>query len=188
MNKVYSDAGSALDGILKDGMTIMAGGFGLCGIPEHLILALRDSGIKDLTVISNNAGIDDAGLGLLLETRQISKMVSSYVGENKTFEKQDINNEENLNNIINDLKQSYENNWKKNNLINTSIKLPITISIDSKKYNLMKKFEKKIENLDLVSNFYIENFSNKETIYKNSETIYKTLIYIYKKLVFYIKN
>ena len=88
MNKVYSDASSALDGILKDGMTIMAGGFGLCGIPEHLILALRDSGIKDLTVISNNAGIDDAGLGLLLETRQISKMVSSYVGENKTFEKQ----------------------------------------------------------------------------------------------------
>ena len=88
MNKVYSDASSALDGILKDGMTIMAGGFGLCGIPEHLILALRDSGIKDLTVISNNAGIDDAGLGLLLETRQISKMISSYVGENKTFEKQ----------------------------------------------------------------------------------------------------
>ena len=88
MNKVYSDAGKALDGILKDGMTIMAGGFGLCGIPEHLILALRDSGIKDLTVISNNAGIDDAGLGLLLETRQIRKMISSYVGENKTFEKQ----------------------------------------------------------------------------------------------------
>ena len=88
MNKVYSDAGSALDGILKDGMPIMAGGFGLCGIPEHLILALRDSGIKDLTVISNNAGIDDAGLGLLLETRQISKMISSYVGENKTFERQ----------------------------------------------------------------------------------------------------
>ncbi len=88
MKKVYSDASSALDGILKDGMTIMAGGFGLCGIPEHLILALRDTGIKNLTVISNNAGIDDAGLGLLLETRQISKMVSSYVGENKTFEKQ----------------------------------------------------------------------------------------------------
>jgi len=88
MNKVYSDASSALDGVLKDGMTIMAGGFGLCGIPEHLIVALRDTGIKDLTVISNNAGIDDAGLGLLLETRQISKMVSSYVGENKTFEKQ----------------------------------------------------------------------------------------------------
>ena len=88
MNKVYSDAITALDGILKDGLTIMAGGFGLCGIPEHLILALRDSGIKNLTVISNNAGIDDAGLGLLLETRQICKMVSSYVGENKTFEKQ----------------------------------------------------------------------------------------------------
>ena len=88
MNKVYSDAITALDGILKDGLTIMAGGFGLCGIPEHLILALRNSGIKNLTVISNNAGIDDAGLGLLLETRQIRKMVSSYVGENKTFEKQ----------------------------------------------------------------------------------------------------
>ena len=87
MNKVYSNASTALDGILEDGMTIMAGGFGLCGIPEHLILAIRDSGIKDLTVISNNAGIDDAGLGLLLETRQIKKMVSSYVGENKTFEK-----------------------------------------------------------------------------------------------------
>ena len=74
MNKVYSDAITALDGILKDGLTIMAGGFGLCGIPEHLILALRNSGIKNLTVISNNAGIDDAGLGLLLETRQIRKI------------------------------------------------------------------------------------------------------------------
>lgn len=88
MNKVYSDAVSALDGVLKDGMTIMAGGFGLCGIPEHLILAIRDSGVKNLTVVSNNAGVDDAGLGLLLETRQIKKMISSYVGENKTFEKQ----------------------------------------------------------------------------------------------------
>ena len=88
MNKVFSDASSALEGVLKDGMMIMAGGFGLCGIPEHLIYALRDSAIKDLTVVSNNAGIDDAGLGLLLETRQIKKMISSYVGENKTFEKQ----------------------------------------------------------------------------------------------------
>ena len=70
MNKVFSDASSALEGVLKDGMMIMAGGFGLCGIPEHLIYALRDSAIKDLTVVSNNAGIDDAGLGLLLETRQ----------------------------------------------------------------------------------------------------------------------
>jgi len=85
---------------------------------------------------------------------------------NKNFEKKNLLNEDNLKNIIKDLKLSYENNWKKNNLINTSIKLPITISIDSKKYNLIKKFEKKIENLDLVSNFYIENFSNKETIYK----------------------
>ena len=88
MNKVFSDASSALEGVLKDGMMIMAGGFGLCGIPEHLIYALRDSAIKDLTVVSNNAGIDDAGLGLLLETRQIKKMISSYVGETKTFEKQ----------------------------------------------------------------------------------------------------
>jgi len=84
-NKVYPDAASALHGLLRDGMTIMAGGFGLCGIPEKLILAIRDSGIKDLTVVSNNAGIDGAGLGLLLETRQIRKMISSYVGENRLF-------------------------------------------------------------------------------------------------------
>ncbi len=88
MQKVYENAGAALDGLLFDGMTIMSGGFGLCGIPEDLITALRDSGTKDLTVISNNAGVDDFGLGLLLHTRQIKKMISSYVGENKTFEKQ----------------------------------------------------------------------------------------------------
>jgi len=87
-DKVYSDASSALDGLVRDGMTIMSGGFGLCGIPELLIAALRDSGVKDLTVISNNAGVDGFGLGLLLETRQIKKMVSSYVGENKEFERQ----------------------------------------------------------------------------------------------------
>jgi len=85
MNKVYPDADAALAGLLRDGMTIMAGGFGLCGIPELLIVAIRDSGITGLTVISNNAGIDGAGLGLLLESRQIRKMVSSYVGENKLF-------------------------------------------------------------------------------------------------------
>ena len=85
MNKVYPDAAAALDGLLRDGMLVMAGGFGLCGIPEKLILALRDCGVKDLTVVSNNAGIDGAGLGLLLETRQIRKMISSYVGENKLF-------------------------------------------------------------------------------------------------------
>ena len=84
-NKVYPDAAAALDGLLHDGMMIMAGGFGLCGIPEKLILAIRDSGVKDLTVVSNNAGIDGAGLGLLLETRQIRKMISSYVGENRLF-------------------------------------------------------------------------------------------------------
>ena len=85
MNKVYPDASAALAGLLRDGMTIMSGGFGLCGIPETLIAAIRDSGVKGLTVVSNNAGIDGAGLGLLLETRQIRKMISSYVGENKLF-------------------------------------------------------------------------------------------------------
>jgi len=93
MQKVYVDAKTALDGVLFDGMTVMSGGFGLCGIPEHLIAALRDSGVTGLTVISNNAGIDDFGLGLLLQTRQIKKMISSYVGENATFEKQYLNGE-----------------------------------------------------------------------------------------------
>src|SRR6202171_3987245 len=88
MNKVHADARSALAGLLKDGMTIMAGGFGLCGIPDTLILAIRDSGVKNLTVISHNAGIDGVGLGILLETRQIRKMISSYVGENKLFAQQ----------------------------------------------------------------------------------------------------
>lgn len=88
MGKVQADAKSALEGLLFDGMTIMSGGFGLCGIPENLILAIRDSGVKDLTVISNNAGVDDFGLGVLLKTRQIRKMISSYVGENKEFERQ----------------------------------------------------------------------------------------------------
>jgi 3-oxoacid CoA-transferase subunit A len=88
MRKIYPDAKSALDGLLFDGMIVMSGGFGLCGIPELLIGALRDSGVKQLTVISNNAGVDDFGLGLLLRTRQIRKMVSSYVGENKEFERQ----------------------------------------------------------------------------------------------------
>lgn len=92
-DKVYPDAKTALDGLTFDGMTVMAGGFGLCGIPENLITALRDSGAKDLTVISNNAGVDEFGLGLLLQTRQIKKMISSYVGENKTFEKQYLNGE-----------------------------------------------------------------------------------------------
>jgi 3-oxoacid CoA-transferase subunit A len=85
MEKVYPDANAALVGLLKDGMTVMSGGFGLCGIPEALIAAIRESGVNGLTVISNNAGIDGAGLGLLLESRQIRKMVSSYVGENKLF-------------------------------------------------------------------------------------------------------
>jgi 3-oxoacid CoA-transferase subunit A len=85
VQKVFPDAASALAGVLRDDMTIMSGGFGLCGIPSVLIEAIRASGVKGLTVISNNAGIDDAGLGLLLVTRQIRRMVSSYVGENKTF-------------------------------------------------------------------------------------------------------
>jgi 3-oxoacid CoA-transferase subunit A len=88
MKKVYPDATLALAGLLKDGMIIMAGGFGLCGIPETLIHALRESGVKNLTIISNNAGIDGVGLGLLLETRQVRKMISSYVGENKLFAQQ----------------------------------------------------------------------------------------------------
>ena len=87
-SKVYPDAQSALAGVVKDGMTLMCGGFGLCGIPERLIAALHDSGVKDLTVVSNNAGVDGAGLGLLLKSRQIRKMISSYVGENKEFERQ----------------------------------------------------------------------------------------------------
>ena len=87
-SKVYTSAKAALDGLCFDGMTVMAGGFGLCGIPENLIAALRDSGAQNITAISNNAGVDGFGLGLLLETRQIKKMVSSYVGENKEFERQ----------------------------------------------------------------------------------------------------
>jgi len=88
MKKVHANATEALAGALRDGMTIMAGGFGLCGIPNALIAAVKESGAKDLTVISNNAGIDGVGLGMLLETRQIRKMISSYVGENKTFAQQ----------------------------------------------------------------------------------------------------
>jgi 3-oxoacid CoA-transferase A subunit len=88
MNKVHADARSALAGLLKDGMLIMAGGFGLCGIPETLIKAIRDSDVKNLTIVSNNAGVDGAGLGLLLDTRQVKKMISSYVGENKLFAQQ----------------------------------------------------------------------------------------------------
>jgi len=93
MGKLHKDVQSALSGLLKDGMTIMSGGFGLCGIPEYCINAIRDSGVKDLTVISNNCGIDDFGLGILLQTRQVKKMISSYVGENKTFEQQFLSGE-----------------------------------------------------------------------------------------------
>ncbi len=92
-NKIYADARSALEGLTRDGMSVMSGGFGLCGIPENLILALRDSGARGLTVISNNAGVDDFGLGLLLKTRQIARMISSYVGENKEFERQYLSGE-----------------------------------------------------------------------------------------------
>ena len=91
--KVFADAAAALKGAVRDGMTVMSGGFGLCGIPENLILALRDSAAKNLTVVSNNAGVDEAGLGLLLKTRQIRKMISSYVGENKEFERQFLSGE-----------------------------------------------------------------------------------------------
>ena len=92
-SKVYKSAAEALEGLTFDGMTVMAGGFGLCGIPENLIAALRDSGVKEITAISNNAGVDGFGLGLLLETRQIRKMISSYVGENKEFERQYLSGE-----------------------------------------------------------------------------------------------
>lgn len=92
MNKVFTDAQSAVTGV-KDGMTLLLGGFGLCGIPENSILALRALGVKNLTCVSNNAGVDDWGLGLLLQTRQIRKMISSYVGENATFERQYLNKE-----------------------------------------------------------------------------------------------
>jgi len=92
-NKIYPDATAALAGLLKDGMTICAGGFGLCGIPERLIDAIEASGVKGLTVVSNNAGIDGEGLGKLLRSRQIAKMISSYVGENKEFERQYLSGE-----------------------------------------------------------------------------------------------
>ena len=93
MQKVYADAVTAMAGLLADGMVVMSGGFGLCGIPESLIAAIKLSGAKDLTVISNNAGVDGIGLGTLLETRQISKMISSYVGENKLFAQQYLSGE-----------------------------------------------------------------------------------------------
>ena len=93
MKKIYPDAAAALEGLLFDDMTICAGGFGLCGIPERLIDAIRDSGVTGLTVVSNNAGIDNEGLGKLLRTRQVRKMVSSYVGENKEFERQYLSGE-----------------------------------------------------------------------------------------------
>jgi len=92
-NKVYSGAAEALEGLLFDGMTIAAGGFGLCGIPENLIAAIRDSGVKDLTIYSNNAGVDEFGLGVLLQTKQVKKMVSSYVGENAEFMRQYLSGE-----------------------------------------------------------------------------------------------
>lgn len=91
--KVYEDSRGALEGLLFDGMTIMSGGFGLCGLPENLIVSLKESGVKNLTVISNNAGTEGHGLGILLETKQISKAISSYVGENKLFEKQYLSKE-----------------------------------------------------------------------------------------------
>jgi 3-oxoacid CoA-transferase subunit A len=93
MSKTYKDAASALEGLLFNGMTIMSGGFGLCGIPEHCIRSIRDSGVTGITWIANNCGVDDFGSGILLHTRQIRKMVASYVGENKTFEKQFLSNE-----------------------------------------------------------------------------------------------
>ncbi|MGH3970930.1 MAG: CoA transferase subunit A, partial [Mycobacterium sp.] len=88
MSKVHADAESALQGLLKDGITVASGGFGLCGIPENLIQALADSGVKDLTIVGNNAGVDGFGMGVLLKARQVKKVIASYVGENKEFERQ----------------------------------------------------------------------------------------------------
>ncbi|MDU4032045.1 CoA transferase subunit A, partial [Acinetobacter sp.] len=93
MNKVYESATAALQDVVANGQTLAVGGFGLCGIPEALISALKETGVKDLTCISNNAGVDDFGLGKLLATRQIKKMISSYVGENKEFERQYLSGE-----------------------------------------------------------------------------------------------
>ncbi|WP_299557427.1 CoA transferase subunit A [uncultured Sulfitobacter sp.] len=93
MKKVYGSAAEALDGVLTDGMLIASGGFGLCGIPELLLAAIRDSGVKDLTFASNNAGVDDFGIGILLQTKQVKKMISSYVGENKEFMRQYLSGE-----------------------------------------------------------------------------------------------
>lgn len=93
MNKIYPDAAAALDGLLEDGMTMMAGGFGLCGIPENLIAAVHSAGTKDITIVSNNCGVDGFGLGVLLDAKQIKKMISSYVGENKEFERQYLEGE-----------------------------------------------------------------------------------------------
>ncbi|MFV2053267.1 CoA transferase subunit A [Aliiroseovarius sp. YM-037] len=93
MQKIYGSAAEALDGILKDGMFIAAGGFGLCGIPELLLQAIKDSGVKDLTFASNNAGVDDFGIGILLQTKQVKKMISSYVGENAEFMRQYLSEE-----------------------------------------------------------------------------------------------
>ena len=93
MNKIYANAATALDGLLQDGMTMMAGGFGLCGIPENLIAAVHAAGTKDITIVSNNCGVDGFGLGVLLDAKQIKKMISSYVGENKEFERQYLDGE-----------------------------------------------------------------------------------------------
>ena len=93
MKKIYPDAAAALDGLLHDGMLIAAGGFGLCGIPELLLAAIRDAGTRDLTFVSNNAGVDDFGIGILLQTRQVKKMISSYVGENAEFMRQYLSGE-----------------------------------------------------------------------------------------------
>src|SRR2546421_10483071 len=99
MNKVYPDAKAALDGLLHDNMTIAAGGFGLCGIPENLIAAVHDSGVKSLTIVGNNAGVDNFGMGILLPARQVRKVMASYDGENKEFERQVLAGESELERI-----------------------------------------------------------------------------------------
>ena len=117
VNKVYSSAKDALQDVVQDGQTLAVGGFGLCGIPESLIAALKQTGVKNLTCISNNAGVDGFGLGLLLESKQIKKMIASYVGENKEFERQFLSGEL-------EVSLPLKAHWQKNSVLEVQVSLP----------------------------------------------------------------
>ena len=117
VNKVYSSAKDALQDVVQDGQTLAVGGFGLCGIPESLIAALKQTGVKNLTCISNNAGVDGFGLGLLLESKQIKKMIASYVGENKEFERQFLSGEL-------EVELTLKVHWQKNSVLEVRVSLP----------------------------------------------------------------